>query len=35
MTDYFAGVDKIRYAGPQSTEPLAFKWYDKDRIVLG
>ena len=35
MTDYFAGIDKIRYAGPQSTDALAFKWYDKDRIVLG
>ncbi len=35
MTDYFAGIDKIRYAGPQATEPLAFKWYDKDRVVLG
>src|SRR6516225_10592400 len=35
MTDYFAGIDKIRYAGPQSADPLAFKWYDKDRVVLG
>ncbi|HEY8977415.1 MAG TPA: xylose isomerase, partial [Burkholderiaceae bacterium] len=35
MTEYFAGIDKIRYAGPQSREPLSFKWYDKDRIVLG
>ena len=35
MTEYFAGIDKIRYAGPQSREPLAFKWYDKDRLVLG
>jgi len=35
MTDYFAGIDKIRYAGPQSSEPLSFKWYDKDRVVLG
>ena len=25
MTEYFAGIDKIRYAGPQATEPLAFK----------
>ena len=35
MTEYFAGIDKIRFAGPQATEPLAFKWYDKDRVVLG
>jgi len=35
MTEFFDRVDRIRYAGPQSDEPLAFKWYDKDRIVLG
>ena len=32
---YFHGVDPIRYEGPQSHNPLAFRWYDKDRIVLG
>jgi len=32
---YFHGVDPIRYEGPQSTNPLAFRWYDKDRMVLG
>jgi len=35
MTDYFAGLDKIRYTGPGTAEPLSFKWYDKDRLVLG
>ena len=25
----------IAYEGPQSDNPLAFRWYDADRIVLG
>ena len=33
--NYFHGVDPIRFEGPQSHNPLAFRWYDKDRIVLG
>ena len=32
---YFHGVNPIRYEGPQSHNPLAFRWYDKDRMVLG
>ena len=32
---YFHGVAPIRYEGPQSHNPLAFRWYDKDRMVLG
>ena len=28
-------TEPIRYAGPESTDPLAFKVYDKDRVVLG
>lgn len=32
---YFHGVEPIRYEGPQSHNPLAFRWYDKDRMVLG
>jgi len=35
MPEFFDRVERIRYVGPQSGEPLAFKWYDKDRIVLG
>ena len=30
---YFAHIEPIRHAGPDSTEPLAFRWYDRDRIV--
>lgn len=32
---YFAHIDPIRHAGPDSDEPLAFRWYDADRQVLG
>ena len=33
--DFFALDNPIAYEGPDSTNPLAFRWYDKDRVVLG
>ncbi|HEX4510181.1 MAG TPA: xylose isomerase [Burkholderiaceae bacterium] len=35
MSDYFANTPPIRYTGPQSTDALSYRWYDKDRLVLG
>ncbi len=36
MTDFFPNVTKpIAYEGPDSDNPLAFRWYDADRIVAG
>jgi xylose isomerase len=35
MSSYFQAIQPIRYEGPQSQNPLAFKWYDKNRLVLG
>ncbi|HYL99846.1 MAG TPA: xylose isomerase, partial [Blastocatellia bacterium] len=32
---YFAEIPTIKYEGAESTNPLAFRWYDKDRVVLG
>ncbi len=32
---YFDAIPPIAYRGPASTDPLSFRWYDKDRIVLG
>ena len=32
---FFDSVDAIRYAGPDSDDPLTFRWYDADRQVLG
>ena len=33
--DYFAAFDTVRYEGPQATSDLAYRWYDKDRLVMG
>ena len=32
---YFPKIKKIRYEGPDSKNPLAFKWYNEDEIVEG
>ncbi|WP_339739917.1 xylose isomerase [uncultured Sunxiuqinia sp.] len=32
---YFPGIEKIKYEGPESRNPLAFKWYDENRVVGG
>lgn len=34
MKEYFK-IGKINYEGPKSTNPLAFKYYNKDEVVLG
>jgi xylose isomerase len=33
--EYFPGIGRIRYEGPQSDNPLAYKWYDEGRVVAG
>ncbi|MDP3651407.1 MAG: xylose isomerase [Rhodoferax sp.] len=35
MTSYFSNIAPIAFEGADSANPLAFKWYDKDRLVLG
>ena len=35
MTEFFSGVDKVQYEGPGSDNPLAYHYYDADRVVLG
>lgn len=35
MTSTFQDIPAIQYKGPQSDDPLAFRHYDKNRIVLG
>ena len=35
MTQFFESVGPIRYAGPDSDDPLAFRWYDAEREVAG
>jgi xylose isomerase len=34
-TTIFTDIPAIRYEGRESTNPLAFKWYDAERVVLG
>jgi len=36
MAEFFTDVaERIPYVGPDSDEPLAFHWYDADRLVSG
>ncbi len=35
MSDFFAGIDPIPFKGPDSDDPLAFRFYEPDRMVLG
>ncbi len=35
MTDFFKGLSKVKYEGPESANPLAFRHYNPDEIVLG
>jgi len=34
-TGFFGDVEPIRYEGPESDNPLAYRYYDKDKRVLG
>lgn len=33
--EYFPGIERIPFDGPDSDNPLAFAWYDADRVVRG
>lgn len=35
MSTIFSGIEKIKYEGPQSKNPMAFRWYDENRVVAG
>lgn len=32
---YFADIEPIKFEGIESTNPLAYRYYDKDRVVMG
>ncbi len=32
---YFADIEPIKFEGLESTNPLAYRYYDKDRMVMG
>lgn len=35
MQTYFDQLDRVRYEGPTSANPLAFRHYNPDELVLG
>jgi xylose isomerase len=35
MSNFFENIGKIKYEGADSNNPLAYKWYDENRMVLG
>ncbi|GAB2955403.1 xylose isomerase [Hymenobacter coalescens] len=35
QTEYFKGIQPIKFEGRESDNPLAFKWYDENRVVAG
>lgn len=34
-TGFFGDIKPVRYEGPDSTNPLAYRFYDKDEVVAG
>lgn len=32
---YFPSIGQIRFEGPQSDNPLAYKWYDENKVING
>ena len=35
MGEIFTDIPAIKYEGPKSTNPLAFKYYDPDKVIMG
>lgn len=33
--EYFKGIRQIKYEGPESDNPFAFRWYDESKVVAG
>jgi xylose isomerase len=33
--EFFKGIDQVKYEGPQSDNPLAFNWYDENKMIAG
>ena len=34
-TSFYDGIGPITYEGPESKNPLAYRYYDKDKMVRG
>ena len=35
MSDYFKNIPQIKFEGVESKNPLSFKYYNEDQVVLG
>ena len=35
MSEIFKNIPKIKYEGKESKNPLSFKFYDPERVILG
>ena len=35
QTEFFKGIPQIKFEGTGTDNPLAFRWYDENRIVTG
>ncbi len=35
MTDYFQSIDNIKFEGTDSTNPLSYRYYNENQVVLG
>jgi len=33
--EYFKGIGQIKFEGPETDNPLAYRWYDESKIVAG
>jgi xylose isomerase len=33
--EFFSGIGQIKYEGPQSDNPFAYRWYDENKTVAG
>ena len=33
--EYFKGIGQIQFEGPETDNPLAYRWYDEQRVVAG
>ena len=34
-SSFYDGIGKIAFEGVESSNPLAYRYYDKDRVVMG
>lgn len=34
-TEFFKGIEQIKFEGLESDNPLAFRWYDAERVIAG